>query len=132
MNSNGIYLAHKTDNGVQSIHIDEEVLWFVRLNKMIGNRISAAISAANKRNVAAKKQRDTKKRYAVRKMKDLRSTVKWSAAMFALAAGLLASHFMGYIVPFIALPGAAVCLCIASCKIGLFVGLHQRKEKHHE
>ena len=26
MNSNGIYLAHKTDNGVQSIHIDEDVL----------------------------------------------------------------------------------------------------------
>lgn len=121
MNSNGIYLAHKTDNGVQSIHINEEVLWFARLNRLTGNRI-----------MAAKKRSDTKKRNTGRRMKALHSTVKWSAAMFALAAGLLVSHFMGYIVPFIALPGAAVCLCIASCKISLFVGRHQRKEKHHE
>lgn len=121
MTQNGIYLAHKTDHSVKAIHIDEDVLWFATLNRLTGNRI-----------MAAKKISDAKKRNAGRKMKALRSTVKWSATMFALAAGLLVSHFMGYIVPFIALPGTAVCLCIASCKIGLFVGRHQRKEKHHE
>lgn len=111
MNNNGIYLAHKTDNGVKSIHIDEEVLWFARLNRLTGNRI-----------MAAKKQTDTRKRSTSRRMKALRSTVKWSAAMFALAAGLLVSYFMGYIASFIALPGAAICLCIASYHIGLYAG----------
>lgn len=121
MSQNGIYLAHKTDNSVQSIHIDEDVLWFATLNRLTGNRI-----------MAAKKSSDIKKRNAGQRMKAFHNTVKWSAAMFALAAGLLFSHFMGYIVPFIALPGTAVCLCIASCKIGFFVGRYQRKEKHHE
>jgi len=107
MNQNGLYVARKTDSGVQSVHIDEEMLWFAHLNRRISNRIMAC----RKRLMAAKKRSDIKKRNADRRMKALQSTVKWSAAMFALAAGLLVSHFMGYIVPFIALPGTAVCLC---------------------
>lgn len=121
MSRNGIYIAHKTDHSVKAVHIDEDVLWFAKLNRLTGNRV-----------MTTKRHSDATKRTTSRKMKALRSTVKWSTAMFTLAAGLLVSHFMGYIVPFIALPGTALCLCIASCKIGLFVGRHQRKEKHHE
>ena len=38
MNNNGLYLAHKTDDGVQAVHIDEEVLWFARLNRLTRGR----------------------------------------------------------------------------------------------
>ena len=121
MTPNGIYLAQKTDDCVKAIHIDEDVLLFAKLNMLTSDRVTAA-----------EKRIKAKKHNHHQKMKALHSTVKWSAAMFALAAGLLVSHFMGYIVPFIALPGTAVCLCIASSKIGLFVGSQKRKEKKYE
>ena len=111
MNSNGIYLSHKTDNGVQSIHSDEDVLWFARLNRHTRSRWEAAGKALSIR-----------RKNAARYRRDLRAACKGAAAKVILAAGLMAATAAGWIVPGLGLPAAGVLLCAASAQVGHFLG----------
>ena len=95
--NNGLYLAHKTDDGVQAVHIDEEVLWFARLNRLTRGRRNAASKAAFVRSRTEAQYR-----------RNLRATCKGAAA--------------GWIVPGLGLPAAGVLLCAASAQVGHFLG----------
>lgn len=115
--NNGLYFARKTDSGVQSVYIDEDVMWFAHLNQLTRNRRKADMEkAAQKNRIAHSRQRAA------------RRTLKWSAAMIVLAAAVLWAMYSDLIVPILALPAATVCLCIASCKIGLYFGRHHKIE----
>lgn len=119
--NNGVYIDRKTDSGIQSVHIDEDVIWFAHLNNLTRDRRKVAMEKwSHEKRVARSRQRAA------------RHTVKWSVAMIALGVGLLSAMSSELIAPILALPTASVCLCIASCKIGLYFGRHQRKEKHHK
>lgn len=111
MNSNGIYLSHKTDDGVQAVHIDEEVLWFARLNWLTRGRREAAGKALSIR-----------RKNAARYRRVFRATCKGAAAKAVLSAGLLAATGAGWIVPGLGLPAAVVLLCAASAQVGHFLG----------
>lgn len=111
MNNNGLYLAHKTDDGVQAVHIDEEVLWFAKLNRLTRGRRNAARKAAFVRSRTEAQYR-----------RNLRATCKGTAAKVVLAAGLLAATGAGWIVPGLSLPAAVVLLCAASAQVGHFLG----------
>ena len=91
--NNGLYLAHKTDDGVQQLHIDEEVLWFARLNRHTRSRWEAAGKALSIR-----------RKNAARYRRDLRAACKGAAAKVILAAGLMAATAAGWIVPGLGLP----------------------------
>ena len=109
--NNGLYLAHKTDDGVQAVHIDEEVLWFARLNRLTRGRRNAASKAAFVRSRTEAQYR-----------RNLRATCKGAAAKVVLAAGLTAATAAGWIVPGLGLPAAGVLLCAASAQVGHFLG----------
>ena len=109
--NNGLYLAHKTDDGVQAVHIDEEVLWFARLNRLTRGRREAASKAAFVRSRTEAQYR-----------RNLRATCKGAAAKAVLAAGLMAATAAGWIVPGLGLPAAVVLLCAASAQVGHFLG----------
>ena len=106
MNNNGLYLAHKTDDGVQAVHIDEEVLWFARLNRLTRGRREAAGKALSIRC-----------KNAARYRRDFRAACKGAAAKVVLAATAA-----GWIVPGLGLPAAGVLLCAASAQVGHFLG----------
>ena len=109
--NNGLYLAHKTDDGVQAVHIDEEVLWFAKLNRHTRSRREAAGKALSIRCKNAARYRHS-----------LRATYKGAAAKVILAAGLMAATVAGWIVPGLGLPAAVVLLCAASAQVGHFLG----------
>lgn len=109
--NNGLYLAHKTDAGVQAVHIDEDVLWFARLNRLTRSRREAS-----------GKVLATRCKNAARYRRNLRATCKGAAAKAVLAAGLMAATAAGWIVPGLGLPAAVVLLCAASAQVGHFLG----------
>ena len=116
--NNGLYLAHKTDDGVQAVHIDEEVLWFAKLNRHTKSRREAAGKALSIRC-----------KNAARYRRDFRAACKGAAAKAVLAAGLMAATAAGWIVPGLGLPAAVVLLCAASAQVGHFLGKRKSRPR---
>ena len=118
MNNNGLYLAHKTDDGVQAVHIDEEVLWFAKLNRHTRSRREAAGKVLSIRC-----------KNAARYRRDFRATCKGAAAKAVLAAGLMAATGAGWIVAWLGFPAAGVLLCAASAQVGHFLGKRKSRPR---
>mgnify|MGYP005768407379 FL=1 len=116
--NNGLYLAHKTDDGVRAVHIDEEVLWFAKLNRHTRSRREAAGKALSIRC-----------KNAARYRRDFRAACKGAAAKAVLAAGLMAATAAGWIVPGLGLPAAVVLLCAASAQVGHFLGKRKSRPR---
>ena len=99
-----------TEDGGRTVHIDDEVLGFARLNRLTRGRRNAASKAAFIRSRTEAQYR-----------RSLRATCKGAAAKAVLAAGLMAATGAGWIVQGPGLSESENLLLFVSAPVGHFL-----------
>jgi hypothetical protein len=106
----GLYLAHVSDDGVQTAHIDEDKVYDAQTTQMFRDRNKAT---AKKQRVEVRSKRDAE-RCAARKAHHLWTMLKECTWLATTAALVFCTYRWGLYVAISAIVGCSVALC---CRI---------------
>lgn len=106
----GLYLAHVSDEGVQTAHIDEDTVYDSQTSRMFRDREK---TDAKRQRIATKAQREAE-RCAARKAQRRWNMVKECTWLAATAALVSCTYRWGLYVALSAVVGCSVALC---CRI---------------
>lgn len=131
----GLLIARKTGNGYSTVHIEEEVLWFAKLNRMTGGRLAKAAqqqaAEQNRLNAQRAQQAAQRRREAMR----IRATIrmlKAVALMSVVSAAMIWAVCANLVSVLFTVPVLAICVSVATYHIGLWMGRRKRKENYYD